>query len=471
MTQIIRVENTSTDHLDLLVKKQRDFFNSSRTFDIKWRKEQLKRLKKAIEQSEKDIYKALQNDLGKNHVESYASELAFVLKEIDYTLKNLRRWALPESVPTPLILQISSSKIYYQPKGLSLIIAPWNYPFQLALTPLIGSMAAGNCTILKPSENAPHTALLLEKMLKDIFDEHYVATAQGEGKTVVSHLLENNQFGHVLFTGSTTVGRKIMEMAAKNLSPVTLELGGKSPGIVDKKVNLKTAIKRLTWGKFYNTGQTCVAPDYLLVHQDVKKEAISLIKKNIKAFYGDAPMQSPDYGRMIHERAYERMKQLLNDNKSQIIHGGETNKEALYVEPTLVEIDDFNTDLMREEIFGPIWPIVSWKDEKELYELLSHHPNPLAAYMFTKDKTLWKNFIRQFSCGGACRNNCIVHLANPHLPFGGIGESGMGNYHGRHSFLTFSHEKIILSSTSWPDPSMKYPPYKGKMKWLKRLLG
>jgi len=471
MTQIIQIENTSTDHLDLLVKKQRDFFNSTQTFDIKWRKEQLKRLKKAIEQREEDIYQALQNDLGKNRVESYASELVFVLKEIDYTLKNLRRWALPESVPTPLFLQISSSKIYYQPKGISLIISPWNYPFQLALAPLIGSMAAGNCTILKPSENAPHTSLLLERMLKDIFDERYIALAQGEGKKVVSHLLQNNQFGHVFFTGSTTVGRKIMEMAAKNLSPVTLELGGKSPGIVDKKVDLKTAVRRLTWGKFYNIGQTCVAPDYLLIHQDVKKETISLIKNNIKEFYGDIPLQSPDYGRMIHKRAFDRMQQLLNENEFQIIHGGESNAEALYVEPTLVETDDFDTDLMREEIFGPIWPIVSWKDEEELYELLSHHPNPLAAYMFTKDKRLWKNFVRHFSCGAACRNNCIVHLANPHLPFGGIGESGMGNYHGRNSFLTFSHEKSILSSNSWPDPSMKYPPYKGKMKWLKRLLG
>ncbi len=469
--QSIQVENTATDQLDLLVHNQRDFFGSSKTMNLEWRKRQLLKLKKAILSKEEYIYEALQNDLGKHRVESYASELAFVLKDIDHTLKNLKRWVLPESVPTPLFLQISNSKIHYQPKGVTLIIAPWNYPFQLTLAPLIGSLAAGNCAIVKPSEDAPHTSALINKLLGEVFDDKYVATVQGDGRIVVSHLLKNHQFGHVFFTGSTAVGSKIMEMAAQNLSPVTLELGGKSPGIIDKKVDLKTAVKRLTWGKFYNVGQTCVAPDYLLIHEDVKQEAIELVKKYVVAFYGENPAQSPDYGRMIHERAFDRMQNLLDENRDQIIHGGRSDREQRYIEPTLIETNDLESTLMQEEIFGPLWPVMSWHDEKDLYEILAKNPNPLAAYMFSKNKHLWKNFVRHFSCGGACRNNCILHLANPHLPFGGIGASGMGNYHGRHSFLTFSHEKSVLNSSTWPDPWMKYPPYKGKMKWLKRLLG
>lgn len=471
MKQIVDIQNTGKDRLSELVNRQRKFFNSSQTLDISWRKSQLIKLKKAIQNKEEAIYQALEQDLGKNRVESYASELAFVVKDIEFTLKNLKRWALPESVPTPLFLQISNSKIHYRPKGVTLIIAPWNYPFMLTLAPLVGSIAAGNCAIVKPSEDAPNTSLLIEKLLGEIYHEDFVAAVQGEGQIVVPHLMKNHRFDHVFFTGSTQVGRKIMEMASKNLSPVTLELGGKSPGIIDKNVNLKTAVKRLTWGKFYNTGQTCVAPDYLLIHEDIKQEAISLIKKYIAEFYGDDPSQSPDYGRIIHERAFDRMLSMLDENRDDIIQGGRTEREMRYIEPTLVEINDLNNALMKEEIFGPIWPIVSWNNEKALNELLADHPDPLAAYMFTRDNRLWKNFLQNFSCGGACRNNCIVHLANPYLPFGGVGESGMGNYHGRYSFLTFSQQKSVMSSTSWPDPSMKYPPYKGKMKWLKRLLG
>jgi aldehyde dehydrogenase (NAD+) len=471
MTQSIQVKNTASEQLDLLVCKQREFFNTSQTLDIKWRKKQLLKLKKKIQEKEEDIYLALQNDLGKHRVESYASELAFMLKDIDHTMKNLKRWALSESVPTPLFLQISKSKIHYQPKGCTLIIAPWNYPFQLAMAPLIGSLGAGNCALLKPSEDAPHTALLIEALLEEVFEQKYVATVQGEGRSVVSHLLQNHQFGHVFFTGSSRVGSKIMQMAAQKLSPVTLELGGKSPGIIDKKVDLQTAVKRLTWGKFYNTGQTCVAPDYLLVHEDVKSDAITHIKRFISEFYGNDPAQSPDYGRMIHGRAFDRMQRLIHSHENDILFGGYTDREKLYVAPTLIEIKGMDTALMKEEIFGPLWPVVTWKTEHELYNVLSKNPSPLAAYMFTKNRRLWKSFVQQFSCGGACRNNCILHLANPHLPFGGIGTSGMGNYHGRHSFLTFSHEKSVFSSSSWPDPRIKYPPYAGKMKWIKRLLG
>lgn len=428
----------------------------------------LKRLKEAMEEREDKICEALYRDLGKNKMESFLSEVSVVYKELDHTLKHLNEWASPERQSTPLLVQPGSSYVVKEPKGVVLIIAPWNYPFQLMMAPVIAAVAAGNVVVAKPAHESKHTAQILEEVLEAAFDEDHVRVIQGAGAEVIPPVIEAYAFDHIFFTGSTTVGRSIMRQAAEHLTPVTLELGGKSPGIVDAKANLKVAAKRLVHGKFINAGQTCIAPDHLWVHEKVRTEFIVELERVIEEFYGADPKQSPDYGRIIHEGRMSRLIELLEE--ATVIHGGRYDREQRYMEPTLVETS-MDAPLMKEEIFGPIWPILSWSEEEELFAGLRENEHPLACYIFTNRSAFSDRLIREFSFGGGCVNNTLMHLVNPDLPFGGVKSSGMGAYHGKRGFTTFSHEKSILDSGTWVDPPVRYPPYKESwLPWIKKVI-
>ena len=437
---------------------KRKYFDSGNTRPYDFRIEQLKKLKGAIKKYEKDIIQALALDLNKPQFESYTAEIGVVYKEIDIAIKNLKNWMKPKKVPTPIYLQGAKSYVYPEPKGVVLIISPWNYPFQLALSPLVGAMAAGNCIVLKPSNQSKETEKILDKIIDETFPRDYISVVKGPGSKVVPPLIEKYRFDHIFFTGSVLVGKKILELAAKHISPVTLELGGKSPVIVHEDGDIELAAKRITWAKFYNCGQTCVAPDYLLVHESRKEILIERIKSYINKYYGENPIESPNLGRIINENRFDRLVSLLEDGN--IILGGDYNREEKYISPTLVEDIRVDHPLMKEEIFGPILPILSYRDISEVIDIVNKNPYPLALYLFTKDKGIESYIIENIQFGGGCINHLITHVANPHLPFGGIGFSGMGRYHSKYSFDTFSHEKSILKSTSKLDANILYPPYK-----------
>lgn len=437
---------------------KRKYFDSGNTRPYDFRIEQLKKLKGAIKKYEKDIIQALALDLNKPQFESYTAEIGVVYKEIDIAIKNLKNWMKPKKVPTPIYLQGAKSYVYPEPKGVVLIISPWNYPFQLALSPLVGAMAAGNCIVLKPSNQSKETEKILDKIIDETFPRDYISVVKGPGSKVVPPLIEKYRFDHIFFTGSVLVGKKILELAAKHISPVTLELGGKSPVIVHEDGDIELAAKRITWAKFYNCGQTCVAPDYLLVHESRKEILIERIKSYINKYYGENPIESPNLGRIINENRFDRLVSLLEDGN--IILGGDYNREEKYISPTLVEDIRVDHPLMKEEIFGPILPILSYRDISEVIDIVNKNPYPLALYLFAKDKGIESYIIENIQFGGGCINHLITHVANPHLPFGGIGFSGMGRYHSKYSFDTFSHEKSILKSTSKLDANILYPPYK-----------
>ncbi|NLW22657.1 MAG: aldehyde dehydrogenase, partial [Tissierellia bacterium] len=417
---------------------KRKYFDSGNTRPYDFRIEQLKKLKGAIKKYEKDIIQALALDLNKPQFESYTAEIGVVYKEIDIAIKNLKNWMKPKKVPTPIYLQGAKSYVYPEPKGVVLIISPWNYPFQLALSPLVGAMAAGNCIVLKPSNQSKETEKILDKIIDETFPRDYISVVKGPGSKVVPPLIEKYRFDHIFFTGSVLVGKKILELAAKHISPVTLELGGKSPVIVHEDGDIELAAKRITWAKFYNCGQTCVAPDYLLVHESRKEILIERIKSYINKYYGENPIESPNLGRIINENRFDRLVSLLEDGN--IILGGDYNREEKYISPTLVEDIRVDHPLMKEEIFGPILPILSYRDISEVIDIVNKNPYPLALYLFAKDKGIESYIIENIQFGGGCINHLITHVANPHLPFGGIGFSGMGRYHSKYSFDTFSHE-------------------------------
>jgi aldehyde dehydrogenase (NAD+) len=441
------------------------YFFSRVTTGYRFRKQQLQTLKKAVQKYEAAITEALFKDLHKSREEAFTTEIGFVYAEISHTLKNLESWMEPICVRSPMIVFPSASKVLREPLGICLVIAPWNYPFQLLIAPLIGAIAGGNCAVLKPSEFTVNTSRVIDEMITEFFDKQYVCVVEGDGAVVVPQMMNENRFDHVFFTGSIPVGKEIAKLAAPKLVPTALELGGKSPCIVDEDVDITVAAKRITWGKFTNAGQTCVAPDYLLVHEKRKDQLVELIQENILKFYGENPQQSYDYGRIINSRRLEKLESYLNDGR--VITGGKVIKDELYFSPTLLENVALKAPVMKEEIFGPILPIHTFKQHEEAINIINHNPHPLSLYFFGYNNKAEKLYMNSVAFGGGCVNNTLVHLANADLPFGGVGNSGVGAYHGKFSFETFTRSKAILKTATWLDPALKYPPYKGKLKWLR----
>jgi aldehyde dehydrogenase (NAD+) len=443
----------------------RRFFQSGATQSYAYRKTQLQKLKAAVLKHETALHEALYADLKKSPEECWVTETGFLLSEINATLRSLRGWMRPEPVGTNLVNLPSSSYIMPEPLGTVLVIGPWNYPLQLLFTPLVGAIAAGNCVVLKASEFAPATAAVMQTIIDEIFPKEYVLLVQGDGAEVVPAMMKNFVFDHVFYTGSTTVGKIIYQMAAPNLVPVTLELGGKSPCVVESDANIKVAARRIAVTTFSNAGQMCVAPDYVLVHASKKEALILELKKAITQFYSDKAEDSYSFGKIINTKQFDRLAAYLSQGK--IVHGGRTNRDKLFIEPTIMEAVPLDAPIMQEEIFGPILPVISFTDEAEARAIIAQHPNPLAFYIFTSSRAKEKAWLQAVPFGGGCVNNASWHLTNHHLPFGGRGFSGMGQYHGRHSFQTFSHQKAIMKTPSWFDPNIKYPPFKGKLRLFK----
>lgn len=446
---------------------QQAFFASGKTLPYKFRRRQLKLLKMAIKKREKDILDALHADLHKHPVEAYSSEIGFLYVEIAYLLSNLKRWMRPEDVTSPFTMYPSKSRIHRVPLGLTLLIGPWNYPFQLIMAPLAGAIAGGNCAIVKPSELAPRTSAVITSLIKETFDPAYITAVEGDGSVVIPDLMQH-RFDHVFFTGSAAIGRKVMELAIPHLAPVTLELGGKSPVIVDDKVNIRVAAKRIVWGKFWNAGQTCIAPDYVLVHSSVKDELVAAMQKAIVKFFGKDPVSSPDYARIINKKRFGVLNAYLQQGK--VLHGAAVDENALFIAPTLLEDVSWDSPVMQEEIFGPVLPVLTFNSLEEAVRLVRQQPKPLSLYLFTKRSDTEKAVMEQLSFGGGCINNTLGHFTNPELPFGGIGQSGMGQYHGKYSFTTFTHPKSIMKTGTWIDVAIKYPPFRNKLKLIRWLM-
>ncbi|EOD7606712.1 aldehyde dehydrogenase [Staphylococcus aureus] len=441
------------------------FFNTQQTKDISFRKEQLKKLSKAIKSYESDILEALYTDLGKNKVEAYATEIGITLKSIKNARKELKNWTKTKNVDTPLYLFPTKSYIKKEPYGTVLIIAPFNYPFQLVFEPLIGAIAAGNTAIIKPSELTPNVARVIKRLINETFDANYIEVIEGgieETQTLI-HL----PFDYVFFTGSENVGKIVYQAASENLVPVTLELGGKSPVIVDETANIKVASERICFGKFTNAGQTCVAPDYILVHESVKDDLITALSKTLREFYGQNIQQSPDYGRIVNLKHYHRLTSLLNSAQMNIVFGGHSDEDERYIEPTLLDHVTNDSAIMQEEIFGLILPILTYQSLDEAIAFIHQRPKPLSLYLFSEDENATQRVINELSFGGGAINDTLMHLANPKLPFGGVGASGMGRYHGKYSFDTFTHEKSYIFKSTRLESGVHLPPYKGKFKYIK----
>ncbi|HEV2478789.1 MAG TPA: aldehyde dehydrogenase [Puia sp.] len=455
-----------TTHNEL--QAQRHFFHSGATRPYAWRREQLQRLHDLVAASETAIHQALYADLKKGREEAYATETGLVLAEIRHTLKHLGKWMRPKRVRTNLLNLPASSVIYPDPLGVVLVIAPWNYPLQLSLVPLAAAIAAGNTVVLKPSEMAPATAALLERLLTENFPKELVQVVQGDGATVIPAMLRDFRFDHIFFTGSVAVGRSIYKIAAETLTPVTLELGGKSPVIVAADADLAVAARRIIVGKFTNAGQTCVAPDYLLVHADVRDRLLHLLQETITRFYGPQPEQSPDYGRIIDEKRFDTLVSYLSQGR--ILSGGNYDLQTLYIEPTLITNLTSDAAIMQGEIFGPLLPVFTYRTTAEAMDFVRRHPDPLAFYLFTGSREHVQQWVGKISFGGGCINNTDWHFTSPYLPFGGVGNSGLGAYHGKYSFERFTHPKPLLYSSTRIDPAIKYPPFRGKLKWFKFFL-
>ncbi|HEY9879424.1 MAG TPA: aldehyde dehydrogenase [Leptolyngbyaceae cyanobacterium] len=447
-----------------LLQAQRDFFATGVTKPIDFRIEQLKRLKAAVLKYQEEIVAAAQADLGRPLYEGYF-EIG-VLGELSYILKNLTAWAKPRRVGLSLAQQPGTAWIQPEPKGVVLIIGPWNYPFQLVISPLMGAIAAGNCALIKPSEVAPATSKVVAKLIGETFDPAYVAVVEGGVETAQELLAQ--KFDHIFFTGGTRIGKVVMAAAAQHLTPVTLELGGKSPCIIDSDAQIETAAKRIAWGKFVNAGQTCVAPDYLLVNERVKPALIEALKKAIQEFYGEDPSASPDLARIVNERQFDRLVSLLDSGNPVI--GGQINRDTRYIAPTLLDEVDWEAPVMEDEIFGPILPILTYQTIDEAIARINAGPKPLALYVFTPDKAIENKVLQSTSSGGVCINDVFLQVAVWQMPFGGIGDSGLGAYHGKYSFETFSHQKSILKKPFWMDGTWRYAPYAKKLGFLKKII-
>ena len=451
--------------IEKLVQNQRDFFSTGETRDVRFRIKQLKLLKDTINKYREEILDALVKDLNKPRLEGYATEIGVTLSEIDHSLKHIKKWTKKKKRKTSIINFPSSGYTLRSPYGLTLIISPWNYPFNLALEPLIGAIVGGNCVVLKPSEYSVNTSAIIVKIIKECFSESYIAVVEG-GKEVNQEILKE-KFDYIFFTGSTKVGQIVMEAASKHLTPVTLELGGKSPCIVCEDADISIAAKRIVWGKVINSGQTCIAPDYLLVHKSKKKELMDKIKDVIAEFYGNDPIKNDDYCKIISEDHFDRITEYLDG--LDIVIGGRHNRQTLKIEPTLVENVTLEDDIMNEEIFGPILPVLEFDNIDQVFSIINQNPTPLALYLFTKNKTIEERITQDISFGGGCINDTVMHVSSQNMPFGGVGRSGMGNYHGRWSFETFTHEKSILKKATWIDIPLRYPPYENKMKWVEKI--
>ncbi|NET25173.1 aldehyde dehydrogenase [Okeania sp. SIO1I7] len=447
-----------------ILNKQRQFFATGKTRNVEFRIKQLKLLKQVVSDDREQIIAAIKADLNRPTFEGYF-ELAFV-QEINNAIKKLKFWIKPRTVSTPIEQFPAGAKIYPEPLGAVLIIGAWNYPFQLVISPLLGAIAAGNCAIIKPSEVAANTSEVVANLIANTFDPVYIATVTG-GVEITQQLLAE-KFDHIFFTGGTRVGKIVMEAAAKNLTPVTLELGGKSPCIVDYDIQLEYTAKRIAWGKFINAGQTCVAPDYLLVNQAVKSDLLDRIKKYIVEFYGKNPANSPDYCRIINEKQFSRLTNLLQDGK--IVIGGETNSEDRYIAPTIIEGVSWDSLIMQEEIFGPILPVLEYSNLEEAIAIVNSRPKPLALYFFSRNKQKQEQVLTETSSGNVCINDTVMQFGVVSLPFGGIGNSGIGSYHGKASFDTFSHYKSVLKKGLWLDLNWRYAPYKHKISLIKKVI-
>jgi aldehyde dehydrogenase (NAD+) len=448
--------------------EMRRYVDSGATRSYEFRKHQLEALRDAILKYEKDIYEALFKDLKKSPEEAYATEIGLVLTEIRLALKNLSKWTEPTHVRTNLLNFPSSSRIIRDPLGVVMIIGPWNYPFQLMLMPLVGAIAGGNAVLLKPSELAPASAYVLERIIRDIFSKRYISIVLGEGKETIQPLLDLFRFDHVFYTGGTAVGTIIYQLAAQKLVPVTLELGGKNPAVVEKDADLKVAARRIALGKFLNAGQTCVAPDYLLVHESVRERFLEKLYESITEFFGVDPSQSSSYGRIVNGKRFDVLIQMMVGGMK--VFGGRYDRKSLYIAPTVLLDIDPDSPIMTEEIFGPVLPVFSFEAMEEALELIGSNPAPLAFYLFTRDATKEDRWLSRVKFGGGCVNNTLWHLSNPQLPFGGVGTSGIGAYHGKHSIERFTHGKPVMKSPGWFDPAIKYPPFEGKLKWYKRMI-
>ena len=452
--------------LKSIINNQIDYFNSRKTLNVNFRIQLLKSLKKEIELNEKEIENALNIDLGKSNGESYLTEIWFVYSEIKIALKNIKKWVKRKPIRSSLLNFPSSDFIVPEPYGNTLHMSPWNYPFQLSIAPLVGAIAAGNTVLLKPSEYSINTSIILEKILAKVFDDGFVKVVQG-GPEVASKLLEF-KWNYIFFTGSITVGKIVAQQAAKHLTPVTLELGGKNPCVIDETASIKVTAKRIVWGKFTNCGQTCIAPDFLIVNRKIKEKLIKEIINQLSLAYSNKPIESIEYGRIISEKHMNYLSSLLEDQK--ILYGGHFDIEKKYFEPTIIEINNFDSKLMKEEIFGPILPIVEYDNFNEVDEIIKRYTHPLAMYIFTKNIAFGKKFLESYPFGGGAINDTVVHIANDRLPFGGVGSSGMGKYHGKSTFETFSHYKPYISRPLWIDPPLRYPPFKSKINFMKKIL-
>lgn len=449
-----------------VVEKQKEFFKTGKPIDINYRKKALIKLRDTVDKYEEKILYALKLDLGKSEFEGYETELGIVKSELKNTIKNLEKWSKPKKVRASIMNPFSDNRIYNQPYGVCLILSPWNYPFQLALMPLIGSIAAGNTSILKLSEISSFTSGIVREIIEEIFDEEYIAVFSGEADEAINLIESDIDF--IFYTGNPKIGASVAESAGRRLIPCVLELGGKSPCIIDRKADLDNAAKKIVWGKFMNAGQTCVAPDYIIADRLVFLELRDKLIHYIKEFYGENPIESDDYPKIINKKNFDRILNLIEGKR--LIFGGKYDEESLKIEPTILEVSSMDEKIMQEEIFGPIIPIIVYKSKSEIFEIIDKNKNPLALYLFTDDSSFEKEIIEKVSFGGGCVNDTIIHCTSEGLPFGGIGMSGLGNYHGKASFDAFSHKKSVVKSKKFADISMKYPPFnEKKLKLIKKV--
>ena len=450
------------------INKQREYFSTGETKDINFRIEKLKKLRDVLKSEEEKVFEALKKDLMKSSFESYVTEVAMVYDEINMHIKNIKKWSKKRRVKTPLVQFPAKSFIKLEPYGVVLIIGPFNYPFMLTMDPLIGAIAAGNTAVIKPSESAPETSKILKEILEKVFDEKYVLHVNPErGKEVVEELLKE-KFDYIFFTGSATVGKIVMKAASQYLTPITLELGGKSPCIIDKDCKLELAARRIVWGKLLNSGQTCVAPDYLYVHKDIEEEFIKKLEEEIKNQFGNNPLESEDYSKMVNEREFNRVLSYID--KEKLVFGGNYNRKTFQIEPTILKNVTWNDPVMEREIFGPIFPILSFENLDEVIRLVNSKDKPLALYYFSEDKNKIEKVINSTSSGGVTINDTLVHVSSSYLPFGGVGNSGMGEYHGKYSFDLFSNKKGVMNRKTFLDLKIRYAPFLNKLTIVKKIM-
>lgn len=448
-----------------IVAAQKEFFKTQKTKDLRFRKMYLEKLREVIIQNENLLYETIYEDFGKSKFDTFTTEISFVLNDINYYLKNLKSFSKPRKVTTNLVNQFGKSRIHYEPLGNILVIGAWNYPYQLSLSPIVAALAAGNCCILKPSEIALNTMKVMAKIINENFPSEYLHVYEG-GIDETTEILKL-KFDKIFFTGSTKVGKIVYKAAAENLTPVTLELGGKSPAIITKEANLEVAAKRIVWGKFINAGQTCVAPDYLLVEESVQEQFLEMLRNYIREF--NYQPDSEHYTKIINQKNFQRLIKLIDRNK--IFFGGNSDEEKRFIEPTILTNVTRNDEVMQEEIFGPILPVISFNNFNIVLNEILEQEKPLAAYLFTDNSEEKENFTEKLSFGGGCINDVMMHLGNNNLPFGGVGNSGIGSYHGKFGFETFSHQKAILHRATWGEPNIKYPPYsEKKLGWIRNFM-